>query len=49
MFGGPPPPPSKVELEAQEAYAALNVRWAAATCLVLYFSPFVIDYARKLV
>ncbi|KAF2016581.1 hypothetical protein BU24DRAFT_462723 [Aaosphaeria arxii CBS 175.79] len=49
MFGGPPPPPSKQELEAAEAQTASDVRWTAAACLVLYLSPFVIEYTRKLV
>ncbi|KAF4556862.1 Hypothetical protein D9617_1g087440 [Elsinoe fawcettii] len=49
MFGGPPPPPSKAELEAQERIANANVAGAAVTCVLLYLSPFAIDYVKKLV
>ncbi|KAF2878305.1 hypothetical protein BDV95DRAFT_613901 [Massariosphaeria phaeospora] len=49
MFGGPPPQPSKKELEEAEARTALDIKWTSAACAVLYLSPFLIDYARKLV
>ncbi|KAF2660140.1 hypothetical protein K491DRAFT_711919 [Lophiostoma macrostomum CBS 122681] len=44
-----PPQPSKAELQAAEAHTASEIRWTAAACAVLYFSPFVVDWARKLV
>ncbi|KAF2238346.1 hypothetical protein EV356DRAFT_305612 [Viridothelium virens] len=40
MFGGPPPPPSKAELEAQEAKAGQELQLAALTCAVLYLCAF---------
>ncbi|PSK45255.1 hypothetical protein C1H76_8405 [Elsinoe australis] len=49
MFGGPPPPPSKAELEAQEQVANMTVASAAVTCVLLYLSPFAVDYVKKLV
>ncbi|KZF20630.1 hypothetical protein L228DRAFT_284586 [Xylona heveae TC161] len=48
MFGGPPPPPSKAELQAQEKAACTTVRNVCITSVVLYLSPFAIDFARKL-
>ncbi|KAF2261633.1 hypothetical protein CC78DRAFT_583439 [Lojkania enalia] len=44
-----PPPPSKQELAAAEAETAYNIRWTATACLLLYLSPFAVEYARKLV
>ncbi|KAF9731821.1 hypothetical protein PMIN01_09750 [Paraphaeosphaeria minitans] len=48
MFGAPPQP-SKAELERAEAQTASDIKWTFAGAVVLYFSPFVVDYARKLV
>jgi hypothetical protein len=49
MFGGPQPGPSKAELKAAEEDTAQTIKWTAAACVLLYLSPFAIDYARKLV
>ncbi|EON61628.1 hypothetical protein W97_00843 [Coniosporium apollinis CBS 100218] len=49
MFGGPPPAPSKAELQAQEAEASAGLQRAAATCILLYLSPHIISYIKNLV
>ncbi|KAF2199456.1 hypothetical protein GQ43DRAFT_482459 [Delitschia confertaspora ATCC 74209] len=50
MFGGPPQQgPSKAEIQAAEAETAQTIRWTATACILLYLSPFAIDYARKLI
>ncbi|ORY17963.1 hypothetical protein BCR34DRAFT_596543 [Clohesyomyces aquaticus] len=49
MFGGPPPPASPEELEMATEETAQSIRWTAAACLLLYLSPFAVEYARKLV
>ncbi|PSN68425.1 hypothetical protein BS50DRAFT_634004 [Corynespora cassiicola Philippines] len=49
MFGGPPPPPSKAELEKAEAQTASDIKWTAAAAAVLYLSPFLVEYASRLV
>ncbi|KAF2811878.1 uncharacterized protein BDZ99DRAFT_519120 [Mytilinidion resinicola] len=49
MFAGQPPPPSKAELQAQEAQANQEIKFTAGMCLLLYLSPFAIEYVRKLV
>ncbi|KAL1584754.1 hypothetical protein WHR41_06940 [Cladosporium halotolerans] len=48
MFGAPPPP-SAEELRQQEALASQTVYGALATCVLLYLSPFAVDYVSKLV
>lgn len=47
MFGAPPPP-SPEELQQQEAIAAQTVYGAGIMCVMLYLSPFAIDYVVKL-
>ncbi|KAK3216698.1 hypothetical protein GRF29_1g641167, partial [Pseudopithomyces chartarum] len=44
-----PPQPSKAELERAEAQTLSDIKWTAASAVVLYLSPFLIDYARKLI
>ncbi|KAF2796430.1 hypothetical protein K505DRAFT_335189 [Melanomma pulvis-pyrius CBS 109.77] len=44
-----PPPPSKAELEEAERRTASDIRWTAAACVVLYLSPFLVDFAQKFV
>ncbi|KAF2688805.1 hypothetical protein K458DRAFT_384976 [Lentithecium fluviatile CBS 122367] len=44
-----PPQPSKAELEIAERQTASDIKWTAAAAAVLYLSPFLVDYARKLV
>ncbi|TKA73294.1 hypothetical protein B0A55_06077 [Friedmanniomyces simplex] len=45
MFGGPPPPLSAEELRQQEALATQTVSGALAMCVMLYLSPFAVDYS----
>ncbi|KAM0805280.1 mitochondrial outer membrane translocase complex, subunit Tom5 [Usnea florida] len=49
MFGGPQAPPSKAELKAAEDEAFQTVKQVAAASILLYLSPFVVDYVKKLV
>ncbi|KAI5787134.1 hypothetical protein EDC01DRAFT_788883 [Geopyxis carbonaria] len=49
MFGGAPPPPSEDEVRAQVAMAKSSLQYTLSTCFVLYLSPFVVDYVRKLI
>jgi len=49
MFGGPPPPPSKAELKAQEEEATMTVQSVILGSVLLYLSPFAIDYVKRLV
>ncbi|GAB1733537.1 hypothetical protein NU195Hw_Modified_511t1 [Hortaea werneckii] len=49
MFGGPPPPPSPEELRQQEAAATQTVTGMGVMCVLLYLSPFAVDYAKKLI
>ncbi|KAL2031232.1 hypothetical protein VTO58DRAFT_106583 [Aureobasidium pullulans] len=44
-----PQPPSKAEMEAQEQSASVTVKQAIATCILLYLSPFAVEYIQKLV
>ncbi|UPX18432.1 uncharacterized protein EKO05_0008732 [Ascochyta rabiei] len=48
MFGAPPQP-SKQELERAEAQTMLDIKWTAASAVVLYLSPFLVDYVYKLI
>ncbi|TGZ82084.1 hypothetical protein EX30DRAFT_370766 [Ascodesmis nigricans] len=48
MFGAPPPP-SPAEVRAQEIAAKSALQYTLSTCFVLYLSPFVVDYVRKLI
>ncbi|QRC96363.1 hypothetical protein JI435_012870, partial [Parastagonospora nodorum SN15] len=47
MFGAPPQP-SKRELEAAEAQTLTDIKWTAASVVVLYFSPHLVEYVSKL-
>ncbi|KAK6534296.1 hypothetical protein TWF281_005624 [Arthrobotrys megalospora] len=51
MFGGPglEQPPSAEEIREAEIQASATVKNAAITCLVLYLTPFALDFVRKLV
>ncbi|KAI5852250.1 hypothetical protein BZA05DRAFT_444787 [Tricharina praecox] len=48
MFGGAPPPPSIAEVRQQEAMAKSAIQFTAATCFLLYLSPFAVEYVQKL-
>ncbi|KAJ4985983.1 hypothetical protein SVAN01_08565 [Stagonosporopsis vannaccii] len=48
MFGAPPQP-SKQELERAEAQTMTDIKWTAASAVVLYLSPFLVDYVYKLI
>ncbi|ETN44642.1 uncharacterized protein HMPREF1541_10312 [Cyphellophora europaea CBS 101466] len=48
MFGGPPEQPSEAELQEANRVAGANVQLFAITCTALWFSPHVVDWARKL-
>ncbi|KAF2855300.1 hypothetical protein T440DRAFT_504726 [Plenodomus tracheiphilus IPT5] len=47
MFGAPPQP-SKRELELAEAQTLADIKWTAASAVVLYFSPHLVEYVSKL-
>ncbi|SLM34348.1 Mitochondrial outer membrane translocase complex, subunit Tom5 [Lasallia pustulata] len=49
MFGGPSKPPSKAELKAQEDEVYQTVQRVAIGSILLYLSPFAIDYIKRLV
>jgi len=49
MFGGPQQPPSKAELKAQEEEAATTVTRVLVGSVLLYLSPFAVDYVKRLV
>lgn len=51
MFGGPglEEPPSEGEIREAEIRSSATVKNAAITCLVLYLTPFALDFVRKLV
>ncbi|EMC96801.1 hypothetical protein BAUCODRAFT_148355 [Baudoinia panamericana UAMH 10762] len=49
MFGGQPPPPSPEEIKQQEAIATQTVYGAVGMCVLLYLSPFAVQWASKLV
>ncbi|KAH9878756.1 hypothetical protein IAQ61_002030 [Plenodomus lingam] len=44
----PPPEPSKRELELAEAQTLADIKWTAASAIVLYFSPHLVEYVSKL-
>ncbi|KAJ8109284.1 hypothetical protein OPT61_g7570 [Boeremia exigua] len=48
MFGAPPQP-SKQELDRAEAQTMSDIKWTAASAVVLYLSPFLVDYVYKLI
>jgi len=48
MFAPPSEQPSDAEIKLGEEEAATNVRNFAVGCLVLYFTPHLISYVRKL-
>ncbi|CBX90533.1 hypothetical protein LEMA_P066590.1 [Plenodomus lingam JN3] len=43
-----PPEPSKRELELAEAQTLADIKWTAASAIVLYFSPHLVEYVSKL-
>ncbi|KAH7089883.1 hypothetical protein FB567DRAFT_590675 [Paraphoma chrysanthemicola] len=43
-----PPQPSKRELEIAEAQTLTDIKWTAASAVVLYFSPHLVEYVSKL-
>ncbi|RYN17463.1 hypothetical protein AA0119_g1646 [Alternaria tenuissima] len=43
-----PPQPSKQELAAAEAQTMTDIKWTAASAVVLYFSPHLVEYVSKL-
>ncbi|KAL6708297.1 hypothetical protein ACN47E_003221 [Coniothyrium glycines] len=47
MFGAPPQPSEK-ELRAAEAQTLSDIKWTAASAVVLYFSPHLVEYVSKL-
>ncbi|RMZ67097.1 Mitochondrial outer membrane translocase complex subunit Tom5 [Pyrenophora seminiperda CCB06] len=47
MFGAPPQP-SKQELAAAEAQTMSDIKWTAASAVVLYLSPHLVEYVSKL-
>jgi len=49
MFGGAPSPPSVAEVRIQESLAKSAMQFTLSTCFVLYLSPFVVDYVKKLI
>ncbi|EUC38516.1 hypothetical protein COCVIDRAFT_85547, partial [Bipolaris victoriae FI3] len=42
-----PPQPSKQELAAAEAQTMSDIKWTAASAVVLYFSPHLVEYVSK--
>ncbi|KAF3311227.1 hypothetical protein TWF173_008525 [Orbilia oligospora] len=42
-------PPSQQEIREAEIQSSATVKNAAITCLVLYLSPFALDFVRKLI
>jgi len=48
MFAGPSEHLSEKELREGEAKAAVEVQIFTAACLALWFSPHVVEWARKL-
>jgi len=49
MFGGAAPPPlSKAEIKEQEDIAYQTIQSVAVGSILLYLSPFAIDFVRKL-
>ncbi|CAZ84951.1 unnamed protein product [Tuber melanosporum] len=47
MFGVGPPPPSAAEIREQEREAKNAIQGAVKTCILLYLSPFVVDYVKS--
>ncbi|KAH8704036.1 mitochondrial outer membrane translocase complex, subunit Tom5 [Talaromyces proteolyticus] len=47
MFGGGEQRLSKEEIEAGEIEAQQTVRFAVATGILLYLSPFAVDFVKK--
>jgi len=49
MFAAGPPPPSAAEIRLQELEAKNTLQTAITTCVLLYFSPFVISYVNSFI
>ena len=48
MFGGPAEPTPEVEIRQGEVDATRNVQLFTVACAVLWLSPHVVDWARKM-
>lgn len=49
MFGGPAPAQSKAEIKEAEEETNRTLAQVGAAAVLLYFSPFIIDYVKRLV
>jgi len=47
MFGAGPPPPSAAEIREQEREAKGAIQGAVKIGILLYLSPFVVDYVKS--
>ncbi|KAF2672050.1 hypothetical protein BT63DRAFT_476863 [Microthyrium microscopicum] len=49
MYGGPPEQsPAEIKARAQELEASTTIQFTLTTCVLLYLSPFAVDYVQKL-
>jgi len=49
MFGGAPPPLSKEELKEKEQLSSETLQYLGVSAVLLYLSPFAVDYLKSLV